>query len=268
MSLPLTDITTTATETQIAHVAIKPPTFWKNNPTLWFIRLEAQFSLAKITAEDTKFNHVVAALDADVLTSVSDILINPPQNHPYETIKKRLIDSHSESESSRIRTLLQGLELGDQRPSQLLARMRSLAGSAVGEALLKSLWLGRLPHSTQSILAALNEELNQLAIVADKILETCNPPSINAASFDKPQASCTMENQIAQLTKQVSELTALVHRQNANIQNQPPRHFRRRSNSQKYKQFKEPSNGQCFYHTNFGRNAKKCSPPCSYASEN
>lgn len=261
-------VTSAAAEAQIAHVAVKPPPFWKSHPTLWFIRLESQFSLAKITVEETKFNHVVAALDADVLTSISDILLNPPENQPYEAIKKRLIDSHSESESSKIRTLLQGLELGDQRPSQLLARMRSLAGSSVGEALLKSLWLGRLPHNTQSILAALNQELNQLATVADKIHETCNPPTINAASVDRPQTSCAMEAQIAQLSKQVSELTTLVHRQNCDTKNQGPRHFRRRSNSQRYKQFKEPSNGQCFYHTNFGNKAKKCTPPCSFASEN
>nr|XP_042912876.1 uncharacterized protein LOC122272906 [Parasteatoda tepidariorum] len=192
-------------EAQIAHVSVKPPPFWKSNPTLWFVRLEAQFSLANIITELTKFNHVVAALDADVLTSVSDILITPPDNLPYSVIKKRLIDSHSESESSKIRTLLQGLELGDQRPSQLPARMRSLAGSSVGEALLKSLWLGRLPNNTQSILAALNQELNQLAIVADKIHETWNPHSINAATTDKQQTSGEMEAQIAQLSKQTTQ---------------------------------------------------------------
>ncbi|XP_015911952.2 uncharacterized protein [Parasteatoda tepidariorum] len=254
---------TTTAEEQISHVSVKPPPFWKPNPTLWFIRLEALFNLAKITVEETKFNHVVAALDADVLTSVSDILLSPPQDYPYAALKKRLIDSHSESESSRIRTLLQGLELGDQRPSQLLARMRSLSGSSVGELLLKSLWLGRLPHNTQSILAALNQELSQLATVADKIHETCNPHSINAASVVKPKTTCDMEAQIAQLSRQLSELTALVHRQN-DPQNQRNKHVRKRSNSQRFKQFKEPINGQCFYHTNFGIKAKKCTPPCSF----
>ncbi|GFT14640.1 histone-lysine N-methyltransferase SETMAR [Trichonephila clavipes] len=62
-----------------------------------------------------------------------------------------------------------GLELGDQRPSQLLTRMHSPTGDNVGEPLLKSLWLGRLPNGTQKILPALNENLDQLATVADKI---------------------------------------------------------------------------------------------------
>ncbi|GFW10444.1 retrovirus-related Pol polyprotein from transposon 297 [Trichonephila clavipes] len=108
---------------QISHVAVKPSPFWKHNPALWFVRLEAKFDLAKILNDTTKFNYVLSA----------------------------------------------GLELGDQRPSQLLTRMRSFAGDNVGEPLLKSLWLGRLPNGTLTILAALNENLDQLATVADKI---------------------------------------------------------------------------------------------------
>ena len=56
-------------------------------------------------------------------------------------------------------------------PSQLLSHMRSLAGEMVGEPLLKSLWLARLPNQMQSILAALSDELLQLATTADKINE-------------------------------------------------------------------------------------------------
>lgn len=248
---------------QIAHIAVKPPPFWKPNPTLWFVRLEAQFSLANITNEVTKFNHVVAALDADVLTSVSNIIVSPPTNNPYQELKKQLIESHSESESSKIRTLLQGLQLGDQRPSQLLARMRALAGTTVGEPLLRSLWLGRLPNNTQSILAALNQNLTELAPIADKIHELPSYTSINAASSEKPTVTNTVDMQIAQLTKQVSELTAVVHRQHFDKQ----RHYhprRRSQSSDRFRQYKEPHNGICFYHTNFGKKAKKCTPPCSF----
>lgn len=250
---------------QIAHVAVKPPPFWKSNPTLWFVRLEANFNLANITSELTKFNHVVASIDADVLTSVSDIIVNPPPNEPYTALKKRLIDSHSESETSRIRTLLQGLELGDQRPSQLLTRMRALAGTSVGEPLLKSLWLGRLPNNTQSILAALNEDLTQLAPIADKIHEFTFIPAVNATSSVRPESSNSLELQIAQLSKQVSDLTNLVNKRDTTHERGRNYHFRGRSKSRdRFQQYKEPSDGNCFYHTNFGKNARKCSPPCSF----
>ncbi|GFQ92743.1 retrovirus-related Pol polyprotein from transposon 17.6 [Trichonephila clavata] len=122
--------------TRYPYVPVKPPPFWKHNPVLWFVRLEAQFELAKILNE---FNYVLSAVESDILNSVRDLVLKPPENGKYDALRKRLIEVHSESENSKIRILLQGLELGDQRPSQLLTRMRSLAGDNVGEPLLKSL---------------------------------------------------------------------------------------------------------------------------------
>ncbi|KFM69797.1 hypothetical protein X975_25859, partial [Stegodyphus mimosarum] len=131
-------------EPQITRVAVKPPPFWKNNPSLWFAQIEAQFSIARNSEDSTKFNHVVAAIESDILNSVHDLILKPPDCDKYSKLKQRLIEIYSESESSKIRTLLQGLELGDQRPSYLLSRMRDLAGSHFSDDLLKSLWLSRL----------------------------------------------------------------------------------------------------------------------------
>lgn len=249
-------------EAEISHVAVKPPLFWKSNPSLWFVRLEAQFSLSRINVDDTKFNYVVAALDSDILSSVSDILVRPPATGKYEALKKRLIDVHSESESTKIRMLLQGLELGDQRPSQLLNRMRTLGGEAVGEPLLKSLWLDRLPSGTQSVLAALKDDLEQLSIVADKIHEL-TPPNINAATVQPSSQTSSLEIQVAQLTKQVQDLTSIVQQQNhRHHYNRHPTRTRSRSRSRP--KYKEASNGMCFYHTNFGSSAQKCKSPCSF----
>nr|XP_015925143.1 uncharacterized protein LOC107453000 [Parasteatoda tepidariorum] len=177
----------TLDENQIAHVAVKPPPFWKSNPSLWFVRLK-EFTLAKISADDTKFNYVLAAVDSDVLSSISDIVLKPPTTEKYKAIKKRLIELHSESEESKIRTLLQGLELGDQQPSQLLTRMRALAGDNVGTPLLKSLWLGRLPNNVETILAALNDELDQLASAADKTNDLSSHQHVNTVAADKTSA--------------------------------------------------------------------------------
>ena len=263
--------------TQVSYVGIKAPPFWKSNPALWFLRLEAQFSLAKINCETTKFNHVVAAVDADILTSVSDIIVTPPTANPYETLKKRLIESHSESEESRIRTLLQGVELGDYRPSQLLARMRTLAGSTVGEPLLKSLWLSRLPTTTCSIVGALSDDLQKLASVADKIHDLGVSPQINAAStLNSTYSNClqevvpthtaALEAQIAQLTRQVSELSAKIDQRDRSGNTRFRDHGnRRRSHSRG--RYKEASNNLCFYHTNFGSKAKKCIFPCSFKNQ-
>ncbi|XP_035209051.1 uncharacterized protein LOC118183563 [Stegodyphus dumicola] len=141
----------------ISRVFVKPYPFWKVNPTLWFAQLEAQFDIARITVDSTKFNRVISAIESDILNSVCDIVLHPPETGKYDALKTRLIELHSESEESMIRTLLQRLELSDQRPSQLLCRMRNVAG----EPLLKSLWISRLPQNIQSILAALKVMISQ-----------------------------------------------------------------------------------------------------------
>ncbi|XP_067122025.1 uncharacterized protein [Centruroides vittatus] len=251
----------------VTRVAVKPPPFWKPNLTLWFAQLEAQFVISGISADSTKFNHVISAIESDVLNSVSDLILQPPASEKYEALKNRLLDLHSESQESKIRTLPQGLELGDQCPSQLLTRMRALTSETVGEPLLKSLWLSRLPANTQSILDVLSEELPKLATISDKISDLTITQSVNSALSQQSTHSSLLELQIEQLTKQVTELSAIVHREQSRERNNTHLTYSTRKRSQsrgRYCQFKEPTNNQCFYHTNFGERARKCTPPCSF----
>lgn len=258
----------TQAECQVAPVAVKPPPFWKGDPALWFARLEAQFELARITTDSTKFNHVLSAIESDILHSVSDLVLRPPAENKYEALKKRLIEIHSESEASKMRTLLQGPELGDQRPSQLLSHMRSLAGGNVGEPLLKSLWLARLPTSTQGILAAFSEDLDKLATAADQIRDLTSPSLIGSVSTTpREDRTSQLESKVDQLSQQVSKLTTLLERSRS--PGRSPGYSRDRSGSRsRFKTYLEPKDGYCFYHTNFGRKANKCNPPCSFQSEN
>ncbi|GBO30382.1 hypothetical protein AVEN_183337-1 [Araneus ventricosus] len=252
----------------IARVGVKLPSFWKANPALWFVQLEAQFALAGITVDDTKFNHVISAVDSEILNSVSDIILRPPDIDKYTILKKRLIELHSESEASKIRTLLQGLELGDQRPSQLLTRMRALAGDTVGEPLLKSLWMGRLPNSTQTILAALSEDLAGLATVADKISDLTNHSNINAVHVTPSTSDARvtkLEQQVTQLTTLVGELSSTIRQTRSRSRDRQFNYGRSRSRD-RFRKYKESSSGICFYHTNFGKNARKCNSPCSFNS--
>ncbi|GBL84724.1 hypothetical protein AVEN_191165-1 [Araneus ventricosus] len=59
----------------IARVGVKLPPFWKANPALWFVQFKAQFAL---TIDDTKFNHVISAVDSEILNSFPE-LTNPSQ---------------------------------------------------------------------------------------------------------------------------------------------------------------------------------------------
>ena len=60
-------------------VSLKLPTFWSSQPEVWFAQAEAQFNLRKITADDTKYYYVLAALDQPTATRLLD-LISPPSS--------------------------------------------------------------------------------------------------------------------------------------------------------------------------------------------
>nr|XP_015904679.1 uncharacterized protein LOC107437259 [Parasteatoda tepidariorum] len=144
--------------------------------------------------------------------------------------------------------------------------MLALGGESVGEPLIKSLWLARLPSGTQSVLAAINENLTHLATIADKIHDLNPHSSVNMvhalASNNNPQY-VEMQTQIAQLTKQVQELSSMIQKQDrARRRKNYFRRSRGRSNSRT--RYKEAKNGVCFYHVDFGLKAKKCKSPCTY----
>ncbi|GBO01812.1 hypothetical protein AVEN_189825-1 [Araneus ventricosus] len=89
--------------------------------------------------------------------------------------------------------------------------MMALAGDT-GEPLLKSLWLGRLPNSTQTILAAFSEDLDALTTVADKVSDLTNYYTINVVHFtpSTSDARVTQLEQVTQLNALVCELTSTI----------------------------------------------------------
>uniref|UniRef100_A0A6P7H0H0 Uncharacterized protein LOC114345306 n=1 Tax=Diabrotica virgifera virgifera TaxID=50390 RepID=A0A6P7H0H0_DIAVI len=135
----------------IARVGIKAPEFWRNEPELWFLRLEAQFRQAKITSDNCKFDHTVASLNSDILIEVADIVKNPTAGNAYTQLKARLLERYGISSDERIHRLME-LTLGDLKPTQLLHRMQALATDSISTQVLKNFWLDRLPPSVRSVM--------------------------------------------------------------------------------------------------------------------
>ncbi|XP_037915253.1 uncharacterized protein LOC119654163 [Hermetia illucens] len=162
---------------EIAEIRkVKFPEFWKSRPALWFAQIEAQFLVHNIRSDQTKFNKLVCELDYSILEQVADIIESPPEKDRYNTIKTRLIKQFTESEGKRLRKLLNDVELGDQRSSGLLRKMKLLAGDKVGSELLQSIWMQRLPENIRAILASMDSTDNdKLAEIADKILDAREP---------------------------------------------------------------------------------------------
>ncbi|KAF8793547.1 hypothetical protein HNY73_005012 [Argiope bruennichi] len=160
------------TESQVTHLSVKIPPLWRNNIKLWFIQVERNFAIAKISNDLTKYNHLIATIDPETLSAVADILLAYPDTNKYDALKARLIAEFSASENEQIRRLLPELHLGADKPSQLLRKMRELGGgTCIKDDFLKTLWLQRLPSEMHSILSISYEPLDNLANMADKIAE-------------------------------------------------------------------------------------------------
>lgn len=169
---------------------------------IWFAQIEAQFALAGITNDTTKYYHVISAVDTDILTQVSDIIQTPPDVNKYAAVKSRLVSIFTDSEEKKLRKLLSEVELGDRKPSCLLNEMQRLGGLALSPELLKSLWLQHLPVAMQHCLAVASGSTDELAKLADKIGEIGQPRMVATVSA----AEETTAEVLKQLVKEVAEL--------------------------------------------------------------
>ncbi|XP_036345855.1 uncharacterized protein LOC118755113 [Rhagoletis pomonella] len=173
----------------------------------------------------------------------------------YDTLKAHIVQRFGESEQRRIKKLLQELELGDMRPSQLLREMRKLDGNGMNDAMLKLVWLNRLPPDVRSIISISREPLGKVACLADKILEARDGPQLHAASNAVSSVpNHTLTQQIEQLSKEITILKSRVSSQSRN---------RNRSSLRNRPQTPQSTAETCWYHFKFGDNAKKCRPPCT-----
>ena len=192
----------------VGAIQIKLPPFWPKDPALWFAQIEAQFTTRGITASRTKFDYVVSSLSPEFTTEVRDLLLSPPGDQPYETLKRELTNRTSLSEQRRLQQLLTAEELGDRKPTQVLRRIQQLLGdkaTTMDESFMRELFLQRLPTNVRMVItpsaAALN--LEELAQLADRIVETS--PTTTIAVTNTPDKLLTA--QVSELTRRLENLS-------------------------------------------------------------
>ncbi|XP_067136906.1 uncharacterized protein [Centruroides vittatus] len=194
-------------ELEIGRVQAKMPIFTKTNIKLFFVQLDAAFAINRITSENTKYNYLVNSLDAEILSNVSDLVFDRPAEAPFTKLKDRLLEIFQNSAAKEAKILLEDLALGDQKPSVLLRKMRELSAGKITEEFLRNLWLQRLPKNIQTVLALSGDELDKLAILADKVAELTEPTQLASINLeaDNPIIK-NLEMQILELTTKVAEL--------------------------------------------------------------
>ncbi|CAK1597767.1 unnamed protein product [Parnassius mnemosyne] len=237
-------------EAVLCRVGIKMPSFWPEKPTLWFAQLDCQFAVANITSDVTKYYHVISVLDPKIAAEVEDLIIRPPANEKYDTLKRELIARLSASRSEQIKQLLMNEELGDRKPSQFLRHIRSLAGSGL----------------LQTIVAMQdNFPLDQLAQLADKVAEVTPHTSAqqvaSTSTSDSSPAFEDLNRKIDALTKRLDEMSTARGRRDF-----PKRRSKSSSRRRSQSRSRSRADGQryCWYHFIYGEKAAKCIKPCKY----
>ncbi|GFX88370.1 dimethylaniline monooxygenase 5 [Trichonephila clavipes] len=96
----------TSETVEVARIALRLPPFWKSNVRLWIAQCDHAFTFSGISSDDTKYSALVANLDAETLSYVSDIVLSPPNSDKYHTLSQRLITQFSDSETQKLRNCL------------------------------------------------------------------------------------------------------------------------------------------------------------------
>ncbi|XP_018562602.1 uncharacterized protein LOC108904497 [Anoplophora glabripennis] len=194
------------TATEVNHVAVKLPPFISDDAEMWLQVVDS------VTSEETKFNYPITALDRNVMSEVSDLVMNPPQDKPYSALRAALIRRLSTSQEQKTRRLLEREEIGDSKPSQFLRRLKALAASTVSDSLLRTLWIGRLLSSVQAILATQkNAALDDVAELADAVMEIVMPGTALqevARSSPEDDRLNRIEQQLVEMSQAMAKLFA------------------------------------------------------------
>ncbi|XP_039313041.1 uncharacterized protein LOC120359500 [Solenopsis invicta] len=272
---------------EVSRVGMRMPEFSPTDPELWFSIIDRSFQAAGITVDSTKFGYALTAIGPRYTAEVRDIVLNPPEERAYEILKAELIKRLSSSQEHKTRRLLEHEEIGDRKPSQFLRHLRSLAGNVVGDKVLRTIWLSRLPAHIQPHLVTRTEDsLDQVADIADTIMEATRAPPLQVAettpsSFsrsagqdDATSLEAKINLQLAQMRlsmqqEMAEQLTAIRKSIEAIGELERGRSHERRYTRPRSRSRSRPrahghaTNGLCYYHWRFGPDARRCEAPCS-----
>ncbi|KAI5652170.1 hypothetical protein NE865_00508 [Phthorimaea operculella] len=262
----------------LISVSSRIPEFWTDQPDLWFVQFEATVAPQK-ASDESKYQLCIAKLGKQVVMQVADLLKNPPEEKKYDTLKTRLLGTYEESESRRIQKLIGEMQLGDQKPSQLLRQMQALAGDRINSQTLLVMWQNHLPAAVRSVLAATAiEDAEKLSAVADKIQETSRPLEVAEVSGGRSPVDSTLAETVAQLSLEVAELRR--SRQPGRFKqiqkgskkfrrgNSASSRFRAQSTSRRRSSSTSREPGLCYFHDRFRARAYKCRAPCTWSTRN
>ena len=226
------------------------PVFWASSPENWFNVVDELFHLRGIDSQDIRFAMASRALPDDVVVKVSDIFSSFPVVDRYDVLKRTVIERLQFSQAEKYETLFDEVQFIGLTPSEMLRKMRTLAGPrAQDDNLLRQMWFNRLsePIKLQLQSSIDSGDLTTLARWADSLHSIHQAEerktkrvvtatyAVKAAGVEDPR-----DRRIAELEAQVARLQVASGASTSKTQ------------------------PVCWYHETFKHAATKCRSPCRH----
>jgi hypothetical protein len=225
----------------IAAVAVKLPDFWTADPEAWMAHAEAQFRRGRITEQNTMFDHVISKLPQEVIATVRDMTITPPEENAYTELKERLLSSFKPSKWEQVSKLLHFPDLGDRRPTALMDAMLATlpTGASSNCVLFQGIFLERMPDYIRTHLSVPKfDTARDMAVMADTLWAGHMRHSTTSG-----HVSAVMP---------------------ARDSRSPDRRTASPAGRQSQRSSTPGASTLCRLHKKFGRDARACHPPCSW----
>ncbi|XP_036344318.1 uncharacterized protein LOC118753542 [Rhagoletis pomonella] len=254
----------------------------KYNIESWFIKVDAWFELHGfgVRKEKDKYTAVIAHADDYILDQVFELVRNPPTTAPYTTLKNAIINKFSDSAMARLDKLT-GIQLGDGKPSHLLSQMQR-TNATKDESVIQQYWLKQLPESARAVIAGMLQAqpgtpLHQLAITADAVLDALSRDSASTAPRGPTiNAIETPINKVDVLQKRIEKQDTILESINSKLnrlmlQDRSRQRERSQTNPKRastpHRTTNVQQNPTCWYHREYGTQARKCRSPCDFPTK-
>jgi hypothetical protein len=245
----------------VTHVAVKLPDFWVQDPHMWFSQAEAQFRRARISVSTTMYDHVLMKLPETVIMAIRS-LIQTIEADPtladtsYQRLKTALLCSFGKTKWQMAYALLDHPDLGDRRPSVMMAEMLSLRYETTApDSLFLALFLRCLPDSIREHLAAADHKTAaEMAAHADILWDARKSTSVSSLSDSVAAVSLRGRSPTPRRSPN--------RRQDNRRQYRSPTPVTRRRPDSRSRN-EDPN--LCYYHDKFKHKALKCESPCTWS---
>lgn len=252
--------------------------FTKKYPEIWFAQAELQFEHYGCKSDTAKYIHVCKAIPESMYKDIGDILVNPPADDRYQTLKTALINRCSPSDEKRFEYLISKVDLGDNRPSEAYRTMKTMVGeNLVSNQLLYQTWRLKLPEAMQIPLIAMEgiKTIDEIIELADRMFDAshssgslCSTSRQTTSSRSDKSTENLLETRIAKLEELMSKQSVSRSRSptpsTSNNSNFSRRRYNRSRSRNGSRSRSDDAKKLCWYHWKWNDKAKHCIPPCDF----